>query len=120
MSRSARAATAEAKRLATLVDVPVELHDERLTTASADRSMLDAGLNVQSVNVTLDACIGFCVSPEHGRQPDELLRRAAVAKNDAQQGQKRIRIYQNGREARHVCLARDQTPLRAPCIRRQR
>ncbi len=64
--------------------------------------MLDAGLNVQSVNVTLDACIGFCVSPEHGRQPDELLRRAAVAKNDAQQGQKRIRIYQNGREARHV------------------
>jgi len=64
--------------------------------------MLDAGLSVQSVNVTLDACIGFCVSPEHGRQPDELLRRAAVAKNDAQQGQKRIRIYQNGREARHV------------------
>lgn len=45
MSRSARAATAEADRLATLVDVPVELHDERLTTASADRSMLDAGLN---------------------------------------------------------------------------
>lgn len=45
MSRSARAATAEAKRLATLVDVPVELHDERLTTASADRSMIDAGMN---------------------------------------------------------------------------
>jgi putative Holliday junction resolvase len=42
---AAKAATAEARRLATLVDVPVELHDERLTTVSADRSMMEAGLN---------------------------------------------------------------------------
>ncbi len=27
---------------------------------------------------------------------------SAVAKNDANQGQKRICVYQNGREARHV------------------
>jgi len=45
MSRAAKAATHEAKRLATLVDVPIEMHDERLTTVSADRSMLDAGMN---------------------------------------------------------------------------
>ena len=64
--------------------------------------LLDAGLSVQSVNVTLDACIGFCIAPEHGRQPDELLKRAAVAKNDAQHSLNRIRLYQNGREARHV------------------
>lgn len=42
---SARAATGLARRLATVVDVPVELHDERLTTMTADRSMLDAGLD---------------------------------------------------------------------------
>lgn len=42
---SARAATGFAHRLATVVDVPVELHDERLTTVTADRSMLDAGLD---------------------------------------------------------------------------
>jgi putative Holliday junction resolvase len=42
---AAKAATALARRLATLVDVPVELHDERRTTASADQSMLAAGLN---------------------------------------------------------------------------
>jgi len=64
--------------------------------------LLDAGLSVQSVNVTLDACIGLCIAPEHGRQPDQLLRRAAVAKNDAQHSPDRIRVYQNGREARHV------------------
>lgn len=42
---AAKAAVAEARRLATVVGVPVELHDERRTTVSADRSMLEAGLN---------------------------------------------------------------------------
>ena len=42
---AARAAMSEARRLATLVDVPVELHDERLTTVTADRDMTAAGLN---------------------------------------------------------------------------
>lgn len=42
---AARAAISEARRLATVVDVPVELHDERLTTVTADRDMLAAGLN---------------------------------------------------------------------------
>lgn len=45
MSKAAKAATHEAKQLATLVAVPVEMHDERLTTVSADRSMSDAGMN---------------------------------------------------------------------------
>ena len=42
---SARAAIADARRLATVVDVPIELHDERRTTVSADRSMREAGLD---------------------------------------------------------------------------
>jgi putative Holliday junction resolvase len=42
---SAKAATGLARRLATLVDVPVELHDERLTTVTAERAMLEAGLD---------------------------------------------------------------------------
>lgn len=43
--KAAEAAADEARRLATLVDVPVELHDERLTTVTADRDMMAAGLN---------------------------------------------------------------------------
>lgn len=43
--KAAKAAIAEGRQLATLVDVPVEMHDERLTTVTAERSMLDAGLN---------------------------------------------------------------------------
>ena len=54
MSKAAKAATYEAKQLATLVDVPVEMHDERLTTVSADRSMLDAGLNAQQRRQVVD------------------------------------------------------------------
>lgn len=42
---AARSAADEARRLATVVGVPVELHDERLTTVTADRSMLEAGLD---------------------------------------------------------------------------
>lgn len=42
---AAKAAVAEARRLATVVGVPVELHDERLTTVTADRDMMAAGLD---------------------------------------------------------------------------
>ena len=54
MSKAAKAATFEAKQLATLVDVPVEMHDERLTTVSADRSMMEAGLDARQRRVRVD------------------------------------------------------------------
>jgi diguanylate cyclase (GGDEF)-like protein len=73
-----------------------------MTIAQKLSDMLDAGLTVQSVNIALDACIGIAISPQHGHQPDELLRRATVAKNDAQSAQRQMRVYQNGREAKYV------------------
>jgi diguanylate cyclase (GGDEF)-like protein len=85
-----------------LIIAPDTDRDQAKQLASNLADALDAGLTVHAVNVSLDACIGICLAPEHGRQPDDLLRRAAVAKNDAQNSQRRIRIYQNGREARHV------------------
>lgn len=39
---AARAARAEAKALATLVGVPIELHDERLSTVTANRALAEA------------------------------------------------------------------------------
>jgi putative Holliday junction resolvase len=44
VGHAATAALAEAARLATVVDVPVETHDERLTTVTAQRSMIEAGM----------------------------------------------------------------------------
>jgi putative Holliday junction resolvase len=43
--KAAKAAIAEGRRLATLVDVPIEMHDERRTTVMADRAMIEGGLN---------------------------------------------------------------------------
>lgn len=41
---AAHAARAEAERLATVVGVPVETHDERLTTVTAERSLAAGGV----------------------------------------------------------------------------
>ena len=41
---AARAALEEAEALRQVLDVPVECHDERLTSVSANRSLTDAGL----------------------------------------------------------------------------
>ena len=42
---AAQAATAFAERLATVAGVPVELHDERRTTVTADQAMREGGLD---------------------------------------------------------------------------
>lgn len=42
---SAKAAVKTADQLATVVSVPVQLHDERRTTVTADQTMLELGLN---------------------------------------------------------------------------
>ena len=44
---SSKAARKFARTLANFVAVPVMLHDERLTTVTADRAMLDAGLRAE-------------------------------------------------------------------------
>jgi putative Holliday junction resolvase len=41
---AARAARAEAEALATLIAVPLEMFDERLTTVTAERALADAGV----------------------------------------------------------------------------
>ncbi len=51
---AARAATAEAERLATVVDVPVVLHDERLTTVTADRAMMEADMRAPERRKVVD------------------------------------------------------------------
>lgn len=42
---AARAATKEAEQLASVVGVPVEMYDERFTTVTAERGMMEAGLD---------------------------------------------------------------------------
>ena len=51
---AARAATTEAKHLASVVGVPVEMYDERFTTVTADRTMLEAGLDAPARRKVVD------------------------------------------------------------------
>ena len=85
-----------------LVIAPGSDRDSGRLLAKMLAKTLDTGLTIHNINITLDACVGLAICPEHGCQPDELLRRASVAKSDAQRAQQRIHVYQNGREARHI------------------
>ncbi len=51
---AARRALAEAAELATVVPVPVETFDERLTTVSADRALVEAGLRAPARRTVVD------------------------------------------------------------------
>ncbi len=51
---AAIAATNEAKRLASVVGVPVEMYDERFTTVTAERGMLESGMNAQQRRKVVD------------------------------------------------------------------
>ncbi len=51
---AAQAAVKEAKALATVVGVPVHTSDERRTTVTADRAMMEAGMNAQARRKVVD------------------------------------------------------------------
>lgn len=52
--KAAKAARAEATRMATVVGVPVYVHDERLTTVAADRVMMEQNMNAQARRKVVD------------------------------------------------------------------
>ena len=54
MGPAARAAVAECDVLATVVGVPVHLHDERLTTVAADAVLMEAKMKAQARRRVVD------------------------------------------------------------------
>lgn len=54
LGRAAQAAVDEAARLATVVGVPVETYDERLTTVSADRVLMEAKMRADARRRVVD------------------------------------------------------------------
>jgi putative Holliday junction resolvase len=52
--KAAQSARAEVERMATVVGVPVYVHDERLTTVAADRVMMEQNLNAQARRKVVD------------------------------------------------------------------
>jgi putative Holliday junction resolvase len=54
MGPAARAAVSEAERLSSVVSVPVETYDERLTTVTADRSLMEARMRAEARRRVVD------------------------------------------------------------------
>lgn len=54
MGPAAVAAVAEAEQLATVVGVPVESYDERLTTVSAERTLMEAKMRAEARRRVVD------------------------------------------------------------------
>ena len=54
VGRAAQSAIAEAEQMATVVGVPVETYDERLTTVSADRTMMELQMKAQARRRVVD------------------------------------------------------------------
>ncbi|HBX54088.1 putative bifunctional diguanylate cyclase/phosphodiesterase [Pseudomonas sp. UBA2684] len=65
---------------------------------------------VGTVDIALDCRIGIAAYPVDGSTPDDLLRRAGIAMQDAAQLPGRLQVYQRGRDAaqqRQIRLIRD-------------
>ncbi len=67
-------------------------------------------MSIGNLLISLDCCIGIAVYPDDGATPDDLLRRAAIAMQDAAHLPGRLQVYQQGRDDAHqrqIGLIRD-------------
>ncbi|MEB0039693.1 MULTISPECIES: EAL domain-containing protein [unclassified Pseudomonas] len=65
---------------------------------------------IGSHDLSLDCCVGIAAYPADGAAPQELLSRAAIARQDAAHLPGRLQIYQEGRDLAHqrqISLIRD-------------
>ena len=65
---------------------------------------------IGSHDLSLECCVGIAVYPNDGDAPQELLNRAAIARQDAALMPGRLQIYQQGRDLAHqrqISLIRD-------------
>lgn len=72
--------------------------------------MLSDIQRVDSHDISLDTCIGIASYPDNGDSPQELLQRAAIARQDASNLPGRLQIYEDGRDLEHqrqITLIRD-------------
>jgi diguanylate cyclase (GGDEF)-like protein len=73
-----------------------------LATADELLRVLGAGQSFRDVNISVEGVIGIATFPEHGTDPEQLLVRAGVARNDARRSDQRVHVYQDGREERRM------------------
>lgn len=84
--------------------------DNAVATADRVQQLSMKPFRVDNVDIALDCRIGIAAYPIDGATPEELLRRAAIAMQDAGHLAGRIQVYESGRDVaqqRQVQLIRD-------------
>lgn len=84
--------------------------DSAVARADQLQRMLSEPQHVDNNDVTLECSVGIASYPEHGNSSEELLKRAAIARQDAANLPGRLQVYQDGRDLAHqrqICLIRD-------------
>ncbi len=84
--------------------------DSAVATADRVQQLSMKPFRIDNVDVALDCRIGIAGFPSDGVTPEELLRRAGIAMQDAGHLAGRIQVYESGRDAvqqRQVQLIRD-------------
>ncbi len=84
--------------------------DSAVAIADHLQHLLIKPLRVGNHDIALDCAVGIAAFPQDGATPDELLRRANLAMNDAALLPGRLQVYQQGREDDHerqINLIRD-------------
>lgn len=84
--------------------------DSAVAAADQLQQLLIKPLRVGNHDIALDCAVGIAAFPQDGATPDELLRRANLAMNDAALLPGRLQVYQQGREDDHerqINLIRD-------------
>lgn len=76
--------------------------DQAREMAEDVQRILGAGLSVRNVSVAADASIGIAGFPDHARDAEELVQRAAFAAREARQSGQEIQVYRAGNEEGHL------------------
>jgi diguanylate cyclase (GGDEF)-like protein len=93
--------------------------DGTLEYAEKLRGILAAGVSLGRVNIQLQATFGTAAYPEHGVRASEIIRKASIARSEAEAAGEQISVYQSGREGYHVRQLRIVNDLRAALRHRQ-
>lgn len=91
--------------------------DGALARAEKLRDILLTGVMLESVNLQLQSTMGLSAYPEHGAEAADILRKACIARSEAESQGQQLAIYRSGRESFHVRQLRIVNDLRG-AIRR--
>lgn len=91
--------------------------DAALECAEKLQGILAAGVTLGRVNILLQSTVGIASYPENGSKAADILRKASIARNEAESRDEQVGVYQSGREDHHVRQLRLVNDLRGALSR---